>query len=380
MFAGIGPTFAMSSIAANLVPSLTQLELMQPLAVRLFREQLAPPLAEIPVVRADLADVASEAWRDGCLRSGHPGVPLGQTPMRLSPILAEGSNSRCLGLNLELTLPEGRITSTVFTFHSLSHLADRAMVQLVQAGTLKSGESCFFEVVVDSRPRAKAQSAQSESTVTVSLRSALFSYLTVSLRGLIERSEPVALMDAEAPPVFYTQEAFSRAEACARRGEPAGVETGGALFGSLAACPKSGEFFCIVHDVIDVQDAQEKKFSLAYSSRTWLRLQKIQQARQAAFPGRAERLLGQAHGHPFRPNDGRVCAECAKRITCSLTSAWASQDDQIWHNAVFTRQPWALCHIFGLSARGDPVHQLFGLKDGRLQPRGFYLLPDFAFD
>jgi hypothetical protein len=182
--------------------------------------------------------------------------------------------------------------------------------------------------------------------------------------------------------VFYTPAAFAKAEACARRGgqcDPP-VETGGVLFGSLAAGTESGEFGAIVTDVIEVRDAEEKTFSLSYSSQTWMRLQAIQQARQAAYPQRAERLLGQCHGHSFRPNDGKLCTECEKRATCARSSVFVSLEDQSWHRSVFTRQPWALCHIFGLSARGEPVHQLFGLKDGRLQARGFYLLPGFPFD
>jgi hypothetical protein len=39
-----------------------------------------------------------------------------------------------------------------------------------------------------------------------------------------------------------------------------------------------------------------------------------------------------------------------------------------------------LCHIFGLSARAEPVDKLFGLKDGRLQARGYYVLPEFDLE
>jgi hypothetical protein len=74
-----------------------------------------------------------------------------------------------------------------------------------------------------------------------------------------------------------------------------------------------------------------------------------------------------------------MCAECVHRAVCTSTSAWASEDDQVWHKAVFARQPWALCHIFGLTARGEPSDRLYGLADGRLQSRGFYVLPDFDF-
>ncbi len=367
-------------MTANPTPSPTQLELVQPLAVRLYKEPGAPALAHEPVLIADFADVASEAWRDGCLRAGHPSVALSNVPMCLSPVFAEDSAPRCSGFKLELALPGGKTAHCHFTFHCLHQVADRAAGSLLEAGVLKPGETYLFEVVVDPRGSAVSRRPENSIAVSVSLRSAALSYLTVSLRQLLERGTPVALRDDPVPPVFYTREAFAKSEACARRGAEADVESGGALVGSLAACPETGEFCVIIHDVIEVQDAEEKRSSLAYSSRSWMRLQAIQQARQAAYPRRKERLLGQCHGHSFLPNDGKQCVDCTKRPTCSLTSVFVSLDDQAWHRAVFARQPWALCHIFGLSARGEPVHQLFGLRDGRLQARGYYLLPDFPFD
>ena len=361
-------------------PSPTGLELAQPLAVRLFKEPGGPLLARIPVRPADFAEAASEGWRDGCLRAGHPHVPLAEAPMRLFPVLAEGSDSHCAGFRLEVTPSGGKPAHCLYTLRCLEPVADRAMAPLVEAGALKPGDSCHFEVVVDARGAGADRPPADGIELTVSLRHTALAYLKVSLGPLLARARPMAVKDDAAPPVFYTEEAFAKAEACARRGATANVESGGALFGSLAACPESGEFFSIVHDVIEVQEADEARLSLAYTSRSWLRLQQIQQARQAAYPERAERLLGQTHGHPFRPNDGKACADCEKRATCALTSAWTSREDQTWHRSVFARQPWALCHIFGLTARGEPAHQLFGLKDGRLQARGFYLLPDFPFD
>ncbi len=355
----------------------TRLELARPLAVRLRRAADAPPLACAPVSAPDFSEVAGEAWRDVCLRAGHPQVPLAGAPMLLAPILANGSEVRCAGFSLQLALPGGHAGSVAFTIHCLRHVAERAIAQLVEACVLKQGETCLFEVIVDPQQAPTRQPAGGPAVASVSLRTPPLTYLTVSLRKLLARATPVALLDDEVFPVFYTQEAFAQCEACARRGEKAGVESGGALFGSLASCPESGEFCAIIRDVIEIEDADQAKFSLAYSGRSWHRLQQIQQARQAAFPQHADRLLGQAHGHPFRPNDGKLCSECEKLDTCTLSSAWVSQDDQNWHRAVFARQPWALCHVFGLTPRGEPVNQLFGLKDGGLKSRGFYLLPDF---
>ena len=356
------------------------LTLERPLAVRLFKELNGTPLAQEAVLPGDFAEIASEAWRDGCLRAGYPTVPLASLRMLVSPVLAEDSDTRCAGFQINVALPGGKTSRCQFTFQCLRRAAERGAAPLIDAGALESGESYFYEAIVDARNLPSGPSLANESAVNVSFQSKPLAHLRTPLRPLLERSTPVALLDDSAPAVFYTDEALARAEACARRGGNAKIETGGVLLGSLASCPISGEFFTIVHDVIEVQDAEEKEFSLSYSSRTWLRLQKIRDARQAAYPRRAERWVGQAHGHPFQPNDGKTCAECAKRVICTLHSAFASQEDQTWHRAVFARQPWALCHIFGLTARGEPVNQLFGLKDGRLQARGFYVLPGFSFE
>jgi hypothetical protein len=354
------------------------LELTHPLAVRLSRSDDASLLAIEPVRIGDLSDIASEAWRDLCLRTGHPSVPISDAPLRLSPIFAEGSDTRCAGFKVTLENPAGTNAYSLFTFHSLRRLADRAIARLQDSAAVQRGASCVFEVVVNRSEPGDVPTTGNAAALTASVRSTPVRFVRIPLPALLKRATPVALRDDQAPPVFYTEEAFARAESCARRGANANLETGGALFGSLASCPETGEFFAIVRDVLEVQDADERPFSLSYTSRSWLQVQQIQRARQAAFPEWSDRFLGQTHGHPFLPNDGQVCAECHKRATCSLTSAWCSAEDQDWHASVFIRQPWALCHIFGLTARGEPANQLFGLRDGRLQPRGFYLLPGIS--
>ena len=360
----------------------SQLVMEQPLAVLIRAEDGAPVLAREPVTRADLSDSMSEAWRDASLRAGHPSVSLSETPMRLVPQLSDNSDSRCVGFNLEVTMPNASVTRRSFTTRSLSHVAARAAAPLLEGEVLKRANGYAYEVVIDSRNRGPSASAEGNVSLSVSLHSAPLTYLKMPVRQLLERATAVAVLDEEEFPVFYAQEAFDRAEACARRGGDLNppVETGGVLLGSLAACPDSGEMVAIITDVIEVQEAEETTFSLSYSSQSWMRIQTILKARQAAYPGQATRILGQGHGHPFLPNDGKVCAECPKRPTCSLTSVFVSLDDRTWHRSVFARQPWTLCHIFGLSARGDRVNQLYGLKDGRLQARGYYLLPDFSFN
>ena len=63
---------------------------------------------------------------------------------------------------------------------------------------------------------------------------------------------------------------------------------------------------------------------------------------------------------------------------CSRTSVFASLDDRSWTRAVMAGQPWGLCHIFGLNARDEHVGELYGLRDNQLQPRGYYVIEEFA--
>jgi hypothetical protein len=234
------------------------------------------------------------------------------------------------------------------------------MAPLLEVGVLELGESCLFEVVVDPRDPSISRPQEKGIEVTVSLRSTPLTYLRVSLRPLLERATPVALLDEEVLPVFYTQEAFAIAEVCARRGAEAKVESGGALFGSLAVCPETGEFFAIIHDVIEVQDAEENSFSLRLP-RQLVRPRKSRRA--AAYPERADRPPGQTHGHPFRPTTAR-CVPNAETRDLTLTSAGVAGYCLV--QSGLACQPWALCHIFGLTAR-EPAHQLFA-KDGACKP------------
>ena len=93
---------------------------------------------------------------------------------------------------------------------------------------------------------------------------------------------------------------------------------------------------------------------------------------------RTYRLVGQCHGHNFLPANGAPpCEVCPRLAVCGRSSVFVSTDDVSWARAVFRRQPWHLSHIFGLNARRENVHGLFGLRDGRLLERGFYVVPEF---
>jgi hypothetical protein len=355
----------------------------QPLEVLLRAEASGPPLAREPVGAADLSDAVAEAWRDQCLRRGHLEQALAEVPVALSPLYAdEEPGAPCRGFALELELPDGQVHRQKFSLKCLRPVAVRAAKALLEAGILGQEQHYFYELaVVELSGHGPPQPAGSPS-FSLNVKSPPPACLRVPLRRLLESASAVDMLDDAVFPVFFTAAALAKAETCSRQGAlsvPA-VESGGVLVGSLAYCEEANEFFAIVRDVFEVNEAEQTAFSLAYSGQSWTRIQAILKARQAAHPTQAERLLGQCHGHNFLPNDGNRCDQCDKRPVCGLSSVFVSQDDQTWMRSVFARQPWALCHIFGLNARKEPVEQLYSLKDGLWQPRGYFVLPEFDWN
>jgi hypothetical protein len=360
-----------------------RLAMPQHLAVVLRAKDSQTPLARERVSPADLAEAVAEAWRDQCLRRGFPELALADVPMTLVPHVLDGSQgSRCEGFALDVELPDGKSHRQEFSLLGLAPAMSRVVESLVDGGFAKSAGKFICEVRLDTSPVKESSRHSDTPAFAVNVKSHPPACLRVPLRPLLELATAVALDDATAFPVFFTTSALEKAETCSRAGAKSipPVESGGVLVGSLAFCDSSKEFFAIITDVLEVNDAEQTTFSLSYSGQSWNRIQAIMKARQAAYPQRAERLLGQCHGHNFLPNDGNLCEECDKRPVCGLTSVFASSDDRMWMRAVFARQPWALCQIFGLSARKEPLHKLYSLKDASWQPRGYFVLPDFSFN
>jgi len=136
------------------------------------------------------------------------------------------------------------------------------------------------------------------------------------------------------------------------------------------------ELFPVVTDVIEAVDAEATEFALQYTGASWSGIQR-ELSRLQREPGKnGLRLLGNCHGHNFPPHENQSCAQCERRAACDLTSVFVSKDDLVWHTAVFARQPWALCHIFGQDARQQAADGLFTLHDGQLKPRGYYIIPN----
>lgn len=358
------------------------------LEIQLRIDPTGPVIVREPVVAADFQHILEEAWLEGFLRKGAMTECPDDPEAELLIVADKNSPERCLGYTVEMSNAAGVTAQTVFSFHSLVDAAQRAASRVPPSPTQGSSPAFHFDLHLDPGPippdGPSAPLSDSPSLKASITRSPL-QYLSVPLAPLLARAEPSTSFP-ELPvqrdpfPVFYTREVLRQAEEFSRKGAVANArfESGAVLAGCLCSCPDSGEFFVIALAAFEVKDADQTLVSLSYSGESWTRIQTVIRARQKAQP--FFRMIGQAHGHNFVPNDGTVCAGCHSRPFCNVTNLFASPEDQSWSRAVFSRQPWHLCQIFGLTARCDLIDGLFTLRDGRLSHRPYHVLPDFNPD
>jgi hypothetical protein len=350
------------------------------LCVNIRKFKGGPILMRKDVGVADLMDHQSEAWLHLHLRKGRADVAFDDLKFELRPIYASGNAERLTGFALASAEANGSPLNYPFTIHAVEHIATRASRELIAAGVLQPGDEYYYDL---GELQAAQQTTEVSDQIAITTASVKLQYLQYPLRSLVAKSKKIGPQDEWWTPVFYTRDAVTRAELYARRGgnlQPP-VETGCILVGAPCSCPDTGEFYIVVRDAIEAQDANSQKFSLEYSEATWARMQAILRARRSCPGGHADRFLGQAHGHPFLPAGGAPpCELCDGKpeVPCSRTSCFVSLDDSDWSRAVFARQAWAICHIFGLNARQEHVHKLFGLRIGQLQERGFFVIPEFT--
>jgi hypothetical protein len=346
-------------------------------SVRIRRERGGPELGRHVVSDSELSGLRSEAWFANYLRKGRTDVAHDQVPVCITPIIPEGFAPRCSGVAVEMKNPVGETTRRGVPLDAFADFASRLAARLRAEGVLAPDETIAYELIAeeDTRPPDRVD----ESGLIITARNPPLEVVRAPLRPILERARPVGEPDAVFCPVIYTLEAHERAERFARLGakENPPVETGAVLVGYLGSCPETGELYVVVTDALEVTDAECGELSLSYTGKTWARVQAIVRGMRSRPETPAHRIVGQAHGHNFLPAGGAPpCEACHAQAVCSRSTAIASQADRDWTRAVFCKQPWSLCHIFGWNARAEPVHALYGLRDNRLVPRPFHILPD----
>jgi hypothetical protein len=339
-----------------------------------------PELARENVVSGDLNAILEQLWLDKWLRCGRLDVPIESLSFRIIPECENGTGKCCTRFLFQAIDGQGRVAECKLELEVFQDVAGRAARRLVATKLLQTGDTYFYEVHANERPAPAIADTDQGSLFKVTIKNQPLKHLSMKVGVLLERSSPVGPVVEGVMPVFYTADALRQSEHFARKGAANNppTETGAVLAGWPCSCPESGEFYVVISDALEVWDAERSEFSLTYSSKTWNSIQTVIKARQLRGGNSAYRILGQSHGHNFTPaGDGVNCTNCRETTECKRTSVFASLDDRIWSRAVFDRQPWHVCQIFGMNARGENVSALYSVRDNRFVPRGFHLIDGF---
>lgn len=331
------------------------------------------------VSTADLVEIYSEIWLSSYLRKGQPEVGFNDLTFRLLPLFDAGSNHRCRKVMVESKQSDRKTLYEPLNVKVLRMAAERGAKRLIDTRMLAFGQPYYYEVIAKEHIKATQANDQLEPAGAGSpnIKFTPLSYRKVRLTSLLKKAVAVGAVQ-EGIPIFVKKSAYLKAEQSARNGAQYNppVESGAVVLGWLGACPETGEFFVVATEVIELVDALQKESSLTYTDKTWTNIYTVLRERQMRPDTKAERMVGQCHGHNFLPCSGDTeYAHCVQQNECEATSVFVSENDLLWSRCVFSRQPWAFCLIFGLDARGGHVERMFGFREGRLIERGFYLIP-----
>jgi hypothetical protein len=260
----------------------------------------------------------------------------------------------------------GRKVASDFPSSYFNDVAAQVSAELVKLGKLEAGDSYLFQAVAFAKNGSGKPSGRLELEV-VEEKPAL-EIVESRLDDFRRRSSPAGVVDADDMPVFIPQRVLDEAAALTRGAEVR--ETGGILIGRLHHDSALPEIFAEVSAQIPAEHTQGTVAKLTFTAGTW-------SAASAAIRLRnqGEVYLGYWHSHPVREwCRGKECT-LEKQKTCSLAKGFFSEDDRAVMRAAFPR-----AHSLGLvvndTSFADLSFSLFGWREGKIQPRGHYLLEE----
>jgi hypothetical protein len=260
----------------------------------------------------------------------------------------------------------GRKVTSDFPSSYFREVAAQASAEFVKRGKLEAGDTYLFQAVAFAGNGAAKPGAGLELEV-VEEKPAI-GFVESRLEDFRRRSSAAGVVDGDDMPAFIPQRVLDEAAALARGAE--GRETGGILIGRLHHDAALPEIFAEVTAQIPAEHTKGTAARLTFTAETW-------NAANAAvrLRNQAEVYLGYWHSHPVREwCRGKECTP-EKQKTCQLAKDFFSEDDRAVMRAVFPR-----AHSLGLvvndTAFADLSFSLFGWREGRIHPRGYYLLDD----
>jgi hypothetical protein len=246
-------------------------------------------------------------------------------------------------------------------------VAAHASAELVKRGKLAAGDTYLYQAVAFPANGAGARSAGGLDLAVMEERPAV----KLTERSLAEyrrRSSPVGVVDADDMPVFIPRRVLDEAAAFTRAAE--GRETGGTLIGWLHRDPELPEIFVEAGAQIPAEHTLGTAAKLTFTAETWTAANAMIRLRN-----QSEVFLGYWHSHPVREwcRDKECTPE--KQKTCRLARDFFSDEDRAVMRAAFPRA-YSLGLVANDTAFADLSFSLFGWREGRIHPRGFYLLEE----
>jgi len=246
-------------------------------------------------------------------------------------------------------------------------VAAQASEELVRRGKLQKGENYVFQAVAFPKNGAggKADGTLQLSVVEEKPAVALAPSILEDFR---RRSSTAGVVDVDDMPVFLPQRVLDDAAAITRGAE--GRETGGILIGRLHRDPNLPEIFAEISAQIPAEHTQGTVARLTFTAETWSAASAVIRLRNLS-----EVFLGYWHSHPVR--EWCRAKECTpeEQKTCRLAKDFFSEDDRAVMRAAFPRA-YSVGLVVNDTAFADLSFSLFGWREGKIHPRGFYLLEE----
>jgi hypothetical protein len=260
----------------------------------------------------------------------------------------------------------GQKVASDFPSSYFNEAAAQASSEFVKRGKLAAGDTYMFQAVAFARNGAGKPAGPLELEVVE--EAPALGYVESRLDDFRRRSSPAGVVDADDMPVFIPQRVLDEAAALTRGAE--GRETGGILIGRLRHDAALPEIFAEATAQIPAEHTQGTAAKLTFTAETWSTASAAIRLRN-----QGEIYLGYWHSHPVREwCRGKECTP-EKQKTCSLVTGFFSEDDRAVMRAAFPR-----AHSLGLvvndTAFADLSFSLFGWREGKIQPRGYYLLEE----
>jgi hypothetical protein len=268
------------------------------------------------------------------------------------------------GFRVEIAADAGEPITADFTNDYFRPLATQASAVLAERGKLKVGEKFLY--LTAAFPEAEAGEAAARPKFKTEEIAPPLSVSDRCIGRFREFATAHADTDAADVPVFIAARILEEAKELTRGSR--GAETGGILLGHLHRDPDLAELFVEVTAQVPARFVRSDSESLTFTAETWTDIRGVIELRQSS-----EMMLGWWHSHPVRD----WCKKCPpeRQRVCRLACDFLSDQDRHLHRTVFPRA-YSVALVMNDVAFEDVTASLFGWKLGRLEPRGFHVLPE----